>query len=92
MQDIAIHKAHELSADTRQVVERVLGRSLQEDEEVSIMALFPHEAPTGQARLAVAGQLEERMNQTAHRVCNIPEEMQEEAINEAVDHVRSHPE
>jgi hypothetical protein len=91
MQDIAIHKAHELPADTRQVVERVLGRNLQDDEEVSIMALSPHEAPIGEARLALAGQLEQRMNQTARRVRNTPDETQEQAISEAVDHVRSHP-
>ncbi|HXJ94338.1 MAG TPA: hypothetical protein VMT20_15935 [Terriglobia bacterium] len=91
MQDIAIQKAHELPADARQAVERMLGRNLEEDEEISIMALSPHQAPAGQARLALAHQLEARMNQTAGRIRNIPDETQEEAINEAVDYVRSHP-
>ena len=91
MQDIAIHKAHELPVDARQMIERVLGRSLREDEEVSIMALSPHAAPTGEARQMLARQLEERMNKTAGRVHSISDEDQEETINEALDHVTSHP-
>jgi hypothetical protein len=91
MQDIAIQKARELPTDTRRSVEQLLGRNLQDDEEVSIMALSPHRAPAGQPRLALASQLEERVNQTVGRIRNTPDETQEEAINEAVDYVRSHP-
>jgi hypothetical protein len=50
MGNIAIHKANELPSDARRVVERVLGRVLEPDEEVSIMAFSPHDAPTGEAR------------------------------------------
>ncbi len=34
----------------RAALEAELGRSLRDDEEVSIMAFEPHEAPTGEAR------------------------------------------
>jgi ElaB/YqjD/DUF883 family membrane-anchored ribosome-binding protein len=91
MQDIVIHKAHELSPDARQLVERVLGRVLHGDEEVSIMAFSPHVAPAGESRQALARQLEARMNKTAARIGDTPDEQQEEAIDAAVNYVRSHP-
>jgi hypothetical protein len=91
MGNIAIHKANELSADARRVVERVLGRALEPDEEVSIMALSPHDAPTGEARQELARQLEDRIARTAESVRDVPDDEQEAAINEALNHVRSKP-
>jgi L-lactate utilization protein LutC len=91
MQNIAIHKAQELPADARQAVERVLGRPLREEEEVSIMALSSHEAPMGDERQAVARNLEQRIKKTAKRVKDVADDQLEEVINQAVDHVRSHP-
>jgi hypothetical protein len=91
MENIAIQKADELSSDARRAVEQVLGRALEHDEEVSIMAFSPHQAPTGEARQALARQLEERMAKTAERVRDVPSQEQEAAIDEAVNHVRSHP-
>lgn len=89
MENIAIQKADELPSDARRAVEQVLGRALQHDEEVSIMALSPHEAPTGEARQALARQLEDRISKTAERVRDVSAEEQESAIDEAVKHVRS---
>jgi hypothetical protein len=89
MGNIAIHKANELPADVRRVVERLLGRALEPDEEVSIMAFSPHDAPSGEARQALARQLEERITRTAESVRDVPDDEQEAAINEALKHVRS---
>jgi len=47
MPNVLIHKASELKAETRVVLEAELGRPLQDDEEVSIMAFAPHPAPAG---------------------------------------------
>jgi hypothetical protein len=91
MGNIAIHKADELPADARRVVERVLGRALESDEEVSIMAFSPHNAPTGEARQRLARQLEDRIARTAESARDIPDSDQEAVIDEAVGHVRSHP-
>jgi len=91
MGNIAIHKANELPSDARRAVERVLGRVLEPDEEVSIMAISPHPAPTGVARERMARQLEDRIAKTADRVRDIPDSEQEAAIDEAVNHVRSNP-
>jgi len=88
MGNIAIQKANELPSDARRVVERVLGRVLEPDEEVSIMAFSPHAAPSGEARQELARQLEDRITRTADSVREVPDEEQEAAINEALDHVR----
>ena len=91
MGDIAIHKANELPSDTRRAVERVLGRVLEPDEEVSIMAFSPHDAPTGEARQRLARQLEDRITRTAESVRDVPDNEQEAAIDEALHHVRANP-
>jgi L-lactate utilization protein LutC len=92
MQNVAIHKARELSSVARAVVEKELGRPLQEDEEVAIMAFAPHDAPSGKNRRELVRRLEESINKTAERVQNVADEELEETIDEAVHHVRSHPE
>ncbi len=91
MGNIAIHKADELPSDARRVVERVLGRVLEPDEEVSIMAFSPHDAPTGEARQKLARQLEDRITRTAASVRHVPDDEQEAAIDDAVNHVRANP-
>jgi hypothetical protein len=73
------------------VVENELGRPLREDEEVTIMAVAPHDAPSGENHRELTRRLEERINKTAERVRNVAGDELEDAINEAVRHVRSHP-
>ncbi len=73
-------------------MEHVLGRALESDEEVSIMAFSPHLAPSGEARRQLACRLEDRIARTSESVRNVSEEEQEAAIDEAVRHVRSNPE
>ena len=91
MGNIAIHKANELPSDARRMVERVLGRVLEPDEEVSIMAFSPHDAPTGEARQKLARQLEDRISRTAESVRHVPDDEQEAAIDDALNHVRANP-
>ena len=91
MGNIAIHKANELPSDARRMVERVLGRVLEPDEEVSIMAFSPHDAPTGEARQKLARQLQDRITRTAESVRHIPDDEQEAAIDDALNHVRANP-
>ena len=91
MGNIAIHKANELPSDARRVVERVLGRVLEPDDEVSIMAFSPHDAPTGEARQQLARQLEDRITRTAESVRHVPDYEHEAAIDDALSHVRANP-
>ena len=90
MQNGALRKVKELSPDIRQAMEGILGRSLREDEAISINVYKP--APTGYAREEASRRLQERVDKTAQRVKDIPEEEIDAAIDEAADHVRHHPE
>jgi len=91
MGNIAIHKVNELPAMARSVIEQVLGRALEPDEEVSIMACSPHPAPRSEVRKQLARQLENRIARTAERTADLSEAEQEAAIDEAVSHVRANP-
>src|ERR1700704_3109973 len=56
--NVLIYKARALKPQTRAAVEAELGRSLKDDEDVSIMAFETHEAPAGEARLRAGQKLE----------------------------------
>jgi hypothetical protein len=90
MQNGALCKVAELSADTRHVMESILGRSLQEDEVVTINTYKL--APRGRAREETSRHLLERIDKTAQKVERVPEEQIDAAIDEAVEHVRHHSE
>ena len=84
-----LHKVGELPADARHAVEAILGRPLRGDEAVAVNVYKP--APTGAARDEASRRLRERIDKTAHKAQGTPEEI-DAAIDEAVDHVRHHPE
>jgi hypothetical protein len=90
MQNGALRKVTELSNDTRHAVESILGRSLREDEAITINVYKP--APIGAARQQATQRLLERIDKTAERVQGIPDSEVDAAIDEAADHVRHHSE
>jgi len=90
MQNGALRKVAELPPDARHAVEAMLGRPLRDDEAVSVNVYKP--APIGATRENVSQRLRERVDKTAKRVQGIPEAEIDAAIDEAVDHVRHHPE
>jgi hypothetical protein len=56
----ALRKVTELSIDTRQAMESILGRSLREDEAISINVYIP--APSGKAREEASRRLLKRID------------------------------
>ena len=88
MPDVLIHKASELKAETRVALEAELGRSLQDDEEVSIMAFVPHDAPTGEAHTEAGHKLRDHFNRIDQKLKGAPDEETEEALDEALRNVR----
>ncbi len=90
MQNGALRKVGELPTDTRQAMERIIGRSLGEDEAISINVYKP--APSGEAREEASRRLLERIDKTAQKARGIPNEEIDAAIDEAADHIRHHPE
>jgi hypothetical protein len=90
MQNGALRNVTELSPDTRPVMESILGRSLREDEAISINVYKP--APTGQARVEATQRLLERIAKPLTRARGVPEEEIDAVIDEASDYIRHHPE
>jgi hypothetical protein len=88
MENIAVNKASDLSRSARAAIEDMLGRALGDDEQISVMAFRPHSAPTGADRTAGAARLKDAMDNLAARALPVGQDDLEEALNEAMDHVR----
>ena len=88
MPSLLIHRASELRTETRAALEAELGRSLQDDEEVSIMTFVPHAAPTGEARLEAGRSLQDHFNRIDQKRTSASPEETEAALDEAIRNVR----
>jgi len=86
----ALHRASDLPPDIQEAVARLLGRPLEPEEHISVMAYRPHPAPVGNERAELASHLKERIDKTAAKVKEVPEAELDELIDEAVDHIRHH--
>jgi hypothetical protein len=84
MPNVLIHKASEMNPQTRAALEAELGRSLRDDEEVSIMAFEAHAAPVGEARRQAALGLQEHLSRIDQKTKDIPDEEMQDALDEAL--------
>lgn len=86
-----VHKASELSADERRVIERLLGRSLGEDEAFGLSAPVDSPiktAPVGVAKQEASRRLMQHVERMSVHTRNVPEEELHAAIDEALAEVR----
>ena len=67
MENVSIHWARDLPASTRSAIEGLLGRNLRDDEEVSVMSLDSHPAPSGDERHLIAGRLRGALDRLADK-------------------------
>lgn len=88
MENVSINWARDLPASARTAIEKLLGRSLRDDEEVSVMALDPHPAPSGEGRRASAERLKGALDQLARKAKPVADEEFEAAVDEAMNHIR----
>jgi hypothetical protein len=88
MENVSINLARDLPASARSAVENLLGRSLRDDEEVSIMALDPHPAPSGEARRSSAERLRGALDQLALKAQDVADGEFDDAVDEAMNHIR----
>ena len=88
MPNVLIHKANELKPQTRAAVEAELGRSLRDDEDVSIMAFPTHDAPAGELRREASQKLEAHLKRIDRQAAKKSGEGTEEALNEALRNAR----
>jgi hypothetical protein len=86
--NVLVHKASELQPQTRAVLEAEFGRAFQDDEEVSIIAVAPHEAPGDIERDEAAKRLQGHLRCVDEKMKGIPEAEKEEILLEAIRSVR----
>ena len=86
-----VHMTSELSADERQVVERLLGRALGENETLRLTASVDavvKESPIGAAKEKAALQLREQIERMSARTKDVSEEEINDAVDKALAEVR----
>lgn len=88
MQSVSIHKASDLPPHVKSAVEQLLGRSIEADEEVSVVATPPRQPISSADRASIARKLQSFLERRAEKVRAIPDEEMDSAIDEAVAHVR----
>ena len=88
MLNILINKASELRPATRAALEAELGRSLGDDEDVSIMAFAAHDPPVGQARMEAGRKLEGYFARIDSRRPDAPDEEADAAVDDALKKAR----
>ena len=84
MQSVFIQRASELSEDVKSAVERVLGRRIEPEEEITIVAAPLRQVPPLENRVAIARRLEALLDRRAEKVKDVPGE----ELDAAIEHVR----
>lgn len=88
MPDHSIHRASDLAGDERLIVERWLGRSISNDETISLNAYRPHDAPEPSKRQALRRDIVAQAREIGSRAGDITDQEIEELLGEAFDYVR----
>ncbi len=80
----------ELAGDDRRSVEHLLGRQLQEDQQVYILAFKPGVVPDEATRKRALASMQQTFSSAEQhaRQLGVTEAEIDEAVDEAVDHVR----
>ena len=88
MENVSIHWARDLPPPARAAIENLLGRTLRDEEQVSVLALPSHPAPSGEARRASAERLKQTLDHLGSKAGVVTQEEFESAVDEAMNHVR----
>jgi len=88
MDSITIQKAGNLETPAREWLHQLLGRSLQADEEVTILVLPPHATPSTDKRRVAMQRMEQVLDKSAEQMKDVLDSEFDEAVDEAMEHVR----
>jgi len=88
VRSIAIQRAGELLPQEKAALERLLGRSLEQNEEVSIRSYPRDFLPEGAASQRTADELAEFLAQRLDQIKDLSESELERAVDEAIQFVR----
>jgi len=83
-----VQHARDLNATVREWLQRIFGRALRDDEDVTILLTTPHAAPTSTDRKAVAKRLERVLDQAAANMESVSQAEFDKALDEAMLAVR----
>jgi hypothetical protein len=88
-----VHQVKNMSAEQKVAIESLLGRSLRDDESLTIRpSHILKGAPTGQERAILFRRYQDHLDELAGRVADVSEDEIDASIDEAVRHVRQNPE
>jgi hypothetical protein len=88
MENVSIHWARDLSTSTRNAIEGLLGRNLRDDEEVSVMSLHSHPAPSGDERRLSSVRLRGALDRLADKAGDGGGDEFDSAVDEAINQIR----
>ncbi len=88
MEQSSLHSAKRLSPPVRTALEQLLGRTLGDNEAISVRAYQPHEAPTPKQQRAVSDELRKYFAKIDEKTKDVSEAEQIEVFDEAMRSVR----
>jgi hypothetical protein len=88
IEPIAVRHARDLDSPARDWLQRLFGRPLRDDEDVTIVLSAPHAAPPASERRAAFQRIEKVLDRAAENMRDVPDDEFEEAADEAMKHVR----
>lgn len=88
MAEISIRNVRDLGEDARRELEAILGRQLEEEEQVGVTALAARPAPTGDMQKIAAERLSESLKEMSDKAKSVPHDELESLIDEALNDTR----
>ena len=88
METISVQHASQIEMPAREWLQRLLGRSLGEDEQITILVATPHAAPSGASREESVRHLEKVLDKAAVNLRDVTDEQCDSAIDEAMGQIR----
>ncbi len=88
MASVSIHKASDLRPDVKSAVEQLLGRAIESDEEVSVIATPPQQIAASADRAAIARKLQNFLDGRAEKSRGLSDKEMDSTVDEAVERVR----
>jgi hypothetical protein len=88
VEPIAVRHARDLDSPARDWLQRLFGRPLRDDEDVTIVLSAPHKAAPASERRAAFQQMEKILDRAEKNMRDLPNDEFDEAADEAMKHVR----
>ncbi|NIL98950.1 MAG: hypothetical protein GTO53_13365 [Planctomycetales bacterium] len=88
MDSIFVQKAGQIASPAREWLQNLFGRTLGEDEHVTIFVATPHAAPAAEDRRAAFERMNKVLDEAAKRMKDVSDEDFNEAVDDAFEDIR----